>query len=142
MPVTTSAYSKAESAITTEPAVSKESELALTDHTEIVLQTMVLPTGATVDDEEMRYFGVTVEWRGVRTETGRGGYGVSHFSKWLSRAGNWGHPDKFQQRQYRWETLEEALAMAHAHVDAVTVNGRTFAQYQQFEAEAAATDKE
>lgn len=102
----------------------------MTDHLEIVLQTMVLPTGATVGDEEMRHFGLIVEWRGVRTETGRGGYGVTHFSRWLSRAGNWGHPDKFQQRQYRWETLEEALAMAHAHVDAVTVMGRTFAQHQ------------
>jgi len=115
----------------------------MTDHTEIVIQTMVLPKGAAVDDDEaMRYFGLTVEWRGARTETGRGGYGVKHSSKWLSRAGNWGYPDKFQQRQYRWATLEEALAMAHAHVDAVTLNGLTFIQFQQFEAQAAATDKE
>lgn len=114
----------------------------MTEHTELVTQTLVLPTGMPINDEEMRHFALTIEWRGTRTETGRGGYGISLRGSWLSRAGNWGYPDKFQQRQYRWETLEEALAMAHVHVDTATLNGRTYAQYQQLAAQAASTENE
>lgn len=106
----------------------------MSEHARQVQEIYVLPAGAVVDDAWDRitcYFSLTVQWRGPRGETGRGGYAVKHFSKELSRAGKWGYPQKFQQRQYRWETQEEAIAAAEKAVDAVTVNGRTYAQAKE-----------
>ena len=100
----------------------------------IVQQLEVLPTGAVVDEhwELGTYlFCLTVQWRGPRTETGRGGYAVKHHSKELSRTGKWGYPEPFQQHQYRWTALDEAIAAAEKVVDTVTVNGRTFADWKE-----------
>jgi len=100
-------------------------------HVEIVKEVLVLPRGMTMSDfGNDHHFALTVQWRGVQTENGRGGYGVTHQSRWLSRAGNWGHPQAFQQKQYRWATLEEALVMAHKYVDTLTLSGRTFSEWR------------
>lgn len=100
--------------------------------TEYVSEITLLPDGMEVGDDEQHAFAVKVVWRGARAENGSGGYGVSNGpSKWLSRAGKWGWPERFQYRQYRWETLEEALAMARTVVNDVTVNRFTWAQWQE-----------
>jgi len=104
----------------------------LIPHVEIPTTTLVAPAGMTVGHGELHAFAVTVEWRGPRTDTGRG--------LELSRAGNWAHPDRFQQHQYRWATRTEALIMAHQHVDAVTFNGRTWAEWQKHIAQRATAD--
>jgi hypothetical protein len=101
---------------------------------EIVGSVIVLPTGMSVDDVNRSTFQLVVTWRGPRGDTGRGGYAIPQGgsdSRQLSRAGNYGRPQPFQQHQYRWDTLEEALTMARKHVDAVIVNGRTFTQWQE-----------
>lgn len=97
---------------------------------ELVAKVTVLPEGMELDSDELNSFALFVEWRGPRTDTGRGGYAVSDSFRQLSRAGNWGHPQAFQQHQYRWETLEEALEMARSHVDSRKVSGKTWAQWQ------------
>lgn len=99
---------------------------------EIVTKYTVLPTGMELDDVELHNFALSVEWKGPRTDTGRGGYAVTDRFEQLSRAGNWGRPQPFQQHQYRWDTLEEALAAARAQVDSVSVNGRTWAEWKAF----------
>lgn len=96
---------------------------------ELTTKIIVLPQGMELDDVNRSSFALQVEWRGLRTETGRGGYAVSDGFKHLSRAGKWGFPEPFQQHQYRWETLEEALEMARAHVDSFKSNGRTWAEW-------------
>ena len=97
---------------------------------ELVTEVLVLPTGMPLDDADRHSFGVSVNWRGPRSDTGRGGYAVTDRFQQLSRAGNWGHPQPFQQHQYRWETLEEALEAARAVVDSVSINGRTWAAWE------------
>lgn len=114
-----------------------------TEPATIIKEVHVLPSGveATEDNwDNLRSFVLSVQWRGPRTAKGRGGYGVNRGgSAWLSRAGKWGHPENFQQRQYRWETLEEALEQARAAVDSVQVMGRTYAQWEaEYAARAAA----
>jgi len=97
---------------------------------ELVTEVMVLPEGMELDNDELHHFALRVEWRGVRGENGSGGYRVSDGFGDLSRAGKWGHPQRFQQHQYRWDTLEEALEMARKHVEGLKVNGRTWAEWQ------------
>jgi hypothetical protein len=101
-------------------------------HKLIVNDTLVLPLGMNVEHEDLHAFALTVHWFGPRTDTGRGGWGVYHGfrERQLSRAGNWGSPEPFQQRQYRWANRDEALDMACKHVDAVKVNGHTFAEWK------------
>lgn len=95
----------------------------------------VWPTGTTPTAEnwaELCDYGVTVAWRGPRTENGYGGYAVTtrHGACQLSRAGKWAwSPERFRLWQYRWATLEEALAMAKAVVNDVQVAGRTWRQW-------------
>ncbi len=103
----------------------------MTDHIEIVKQLLVLPVGLSPEASEVRHFAVTVEWRGRRTEDGAGGYAVEHLGESLSRAGKWAMPQRYQYRQYRWETLEEAVEAARAVVDSVTVSGMTYAQWAE-----------
>jgi hypothetical protein len=109
----------------------------VTEHPEIIASTLVFPTGSDPHDEahhrDLRAFALDVCWRGPRTENGRGGWAVmlgGSDSHQLSRAGKWSWPQRFQQHQYRWATREEALAMAHAHVDKVKVMGRTWREWQ------------
>lgn len=103
---------------------------------EIVASTLVFPTGSdpfTTDDyTELLSFAVNVSWRGPRQENGQGGWAITQggFEKQLSRAGNWAWPQRFQQYQYRWADRDEALAMARAHVDRVTVRGRTWQEWR------------
>ena len=97
---------------------------------ELTTGVLVLPDGMALDDPELRHFSLRVEWRGARTDTGRGGYAVTDGFSDLSRAGKWGRPQAFQQHQYRWDALDEALAMARAHVDQLKVNGRTWAEWR------------
>lgn len=98
---------------------------------ELITEVLVLPDGMDIADDEMRHFAVTVRWRGPRGDTGRGGYAVIHGSRHLSTAGNWRFdPEPRLQRHYRWDTLEEALAVARSVVTTVKVNGRTLAEWQ------------
>lgn len=97
---------------------------------EIVTKVAVLPEGMELDSSELHHFALFVEWRGVRGEKGRGGYSVTDLFDQLSRAGKWGNPQAFQQHQYRWDTLEEALEMARKHVDTRKVNGRTWSEWK------------
>lgn len=119
----------------------------MTDRVEILSETKVFPLGADPlngDDSyrDLRHFTVEVTFRGPRRENGQGGWAVMNGgeSNQLSRAGNWGWPERFQQHQYRWDTREEALEMARRHVDAITVRGRTWAEWQTYFAERAAAD--
>lgn len=102
--------------------------------TEVVTKIMVVPDGMSLDDPDVTTFAVYVEWRGPRSENGSGGYAVTMGGfRQLSRAGNWGSPQPFQYRQYRWETVEEALEWARKVVNDRKVNGRTFAEWQELE---------
>lgn len=101
-------------------------------HIELTAKVLVLPEGMELDDPELRHFALQVEWRGPRGETGRGGYAVTDMFKQLSRAGKWGNPQSYQQHQYRWETLEEALEMARAHVDSHRINGKSWQEWREF----------
>jgi hypothetical protein len=103
----------------------------MSERAEIIKQYMVLPTGMPIDHHEAHAFALIVEWRGNKTEDGAGGYAVKHGSQWLSRAGNWAWPERYQFRQYRWNTFEEALEKAREAVDKVTVNRYTFAQWEE-----------
>lgn len=103
----------------------------MTDRVELIKQIMVLPTGMSLDDPELRHFAVTVEWRGNQTEDGAGGYAVTQLTESLSRTGNWGWPERYQYRQYRWATLEEALDAARTAVDHVKVRGLTYAEWSE-----------
>lgn len=97
---------------------------------EIIAQTIILPTGMKQDDPDLHSFSLSVEWRGVTSKHPDGAWRVTGRSRELSRAGNWGHPQAFQRHQYRWASREEALAMARRHVDLLTINGRTWAEWQ------------
>lgn len=101
----------------------------MSEHVEIIKEIMVLPTGMDIDDVNARHFAVIVQWRGNKTSDGAGGYAVNHISESLSRAGKWNWPERFQYRQYRWDTLEEALEAARAAVNDVKLHGLTFAQW-------------
>lgn len=94
---------------------------------------VVLPTGATLDDwDDVSSWALHVRWRGPRTDSGSGGYAVTSLfvEHQLSRAGNWNRcVQPFQQRLYRWETFDEALAAAHAAVDSCVTGGHTWAQF-------------
>jgi hypothetical protein len=103
------------------------------ERAEIIAQTMILPAGMLHDDENLHLFVLRVEWRGADDEHPNGTWRVTDGFRELSRAGNWGHPQKFQRHQYRWSTREEALDMARRHVDAVKVNGRTWAEWAELE---------
>lgn len=98
---------------------------------ELVSRVLVLPEGMELDDEDLRHFALQVEWRGNSTGSGRGGYAVTDMFHQLSRA-KWGNPQSYQQHQYRWDTLEEALEMARAHVDSHRINGKTWKEWQEF----------
>lgn len=99
---------------------------------ELVTTKMFLPTGCdpAIDPYDFHVFALYVRWFGPRTDSGRGGYGVTRVvrEEQLSRAGNWGHPRPFQQHQYRWATMAEAEEAARGAIDAITVNGYTWAQ--------------
>ena len=51
------------------------------------------------------------------------------------RGPHWDCSERFRRWQYRFATFEGALAVARAVVDRVKVNGRTWAQWRQIEAE-------
>lgn len=98
---------------------------------ELVTEVLVIPDEMELDDDDRHHFGLTVSWRGPRTDTGRGGYAVLHGNRHLSTAGNWRYnPEPRLQRHYRWDTLEEALAVAREALPTVKVSGRTWAEWQ------------
>lgn len=98
---------------------------------ELVTEVLLVPDEIPLDDVNREHFCIRVQWRGPRGDTGRGGYAVIHGSRHLSTAGNWRFdPEPRLQRHYRWDTLEEALAVARSVVNTVTVNGRTLAEWQ------------
>jgi hypothetical protein len=109
---------------------------------QVITEIMLLPDGLdeNVEDiyDDARHFAVFVRWAG-RRQGNAGGFMVTQSFRdcQLSRAGNWAYcVPKFKRHQYRWETLDEALAMARAAVNGVVVNGRTYSQWQAFRAAA------
>ena len=100
-----------------------------------ITEMTLIPDGMDWDDVNRPFFGVRVVYRGVGPQ-GKDLYAV--FSgpgdfQVLSRAGNWAFtPERFRWRQYRWETLDEALLWARKSVNDVKVNGRTWAEWQRF----------
>jgi len=116
----------------------------MSDHVEILSETLVFPTGADPYSDEdtyrdLRKFTAEVTFRGPRRENGQGGWAVMNLgdNHQLSRAGKWAWPERFQQHQYRWDTRDEALVMARRHVGDLTVNGRTWDEWQTYFAERA-----
>ncbi len=103
---------------------------------ELVTEVLVLPDGMEIDDDERRDFALTVRWRGPRGDTGRGGYAVMHGNRHVSRKGNWRYePEPHLQRHYRWENLDDAIALARSIVNTVKVHGRTWAEWGQWRGE-------
>lgn len=100
---------------------------------EIISQTMILPTGMPLGHVEQSSFALLVEYRGEYEGKAGGGWRVHDRFKDLSRAGNWGHPQRFQQHQYRWETRDEALEMARNHVDTHKMARWTFAEFEEMQ---------
>lgn len=102
-----------------------------------ISEVFVLPSGTSVDDpywHVLRDHVLKVAWRGQRTDTGRGGYSVTgrDGDLHLSRAGKWAtNVEPFQQRQYRWATLDEALAAARTVVDDVQIGGWTWRRWAE-----------
>jgi hypothetical protein len=96
---------------------------------ELVTEVTVLPDGMHEDDINLHSWALVVKWRGAYNGKSGGGYSVSHYSSELSRAGKWGHPQRFQRWQYRFETLDEALSAARVVVNDVKSMGRTFADF-------------
>jgi hypothetical protein len=83
---------------------------------------------------EMQNFALVITWRGVQEDEGdraRGGYGVQGGQfKWLSRTGKWAsYVEPYQQWQYRWATIEEAMKVALEHRDDIRVNGKTYSEW-------------
>ena len=103
---------------------------------ELVTEVLVAPDGMDLDHPELRSFSLTVRWRGVRGDTGRGGYAViGRGDQHLSRGGNWRwEPEPRLQRHYRWATLDEALAAAREALPTVKVMGHTWEDWQKLEA--------
>lgn len=100
--------------------------------TELVTEIMILPDGMEIGSDEAHTFALRVRWRGARSETGRGGYAVQHGERHMSRQGKWRwSPEPFIQRHFRWNDIESALVSARAEVNHVTVNGRTWAEWQE-----------
>lgn len=89
------------------------------------------PQGCDPDDMNAHGFGVTVAYRGngkwAVTRGGRNAY------EQLSSAGNWlWMPLKMTQMRHCRFSFEEACRLAEEHVNDVTVNGRTWDQWQAF----------
>lgn len=106
---------------------------------EQVTEWQVLPTGLDPNSDNASSFAVVVKWRGVFNGKSGGGWSIAHCGSELSRGGDWTfHVPRFRRWQHRWETLEEAQQVARDVVDAVTVNGRTWAEWQVFHARRAA----
>lgn len=99
--------------------------------TEITTEVTLLPEGMEPGDVNAHTFAVVVRWRGARSETGRGGYAVTHGNRHLSHKGKWRYnPEPFLQRHYRWADLDSALTTARAIVNDIRVNGRTWAEWE------------
>lgn len=100
----------------------------------IVTKVSFWPKGCDPANVNASSFQIDVEWCGPREEGPRaiGGYRVTqHGFRELSRAGKWAyHVPRFKRWQYRWATLAEASAWAERVVDDVTVNGRTWAEWE------------
>jgi hypothetical protein len=98
---------------------------------EMITQIRILPDGADPDDTKTGVFAVTVNYRGTYQGRSGGGYSVEHCGAELSRRLTWGWPQRFQRWQYRWSTLDEALAVARNVVNTIKADGRTWAEWQE-----------
>ena len=116
---------------------------ALTEATriEMAVEHLLLPTGASLGDPDVRGFEVRVRWRGEHRGRSGGGWSVEHRGAELSRAGSWDFAvPKFRRWQYRFDTQAAALEAARAVVDEVTCLGMNWAQFQQHRTGLAAAD--
>lgn len=102
----------------------------------------IYPQGLTdLSDINAPSFEVQVKWRGEHQGRSGGGWSVSRgpfdllASSATSEEPRWDVPERFRRWQYRFATFEDALAAARAVVDLVKVNGRTWAQWREIEAE-------
>lgn len=108
---------------------------------EIISEYTILPTGMQPGDINAHVFAVKITYRGEPNGRSGGGYSINVAGQELSRAGNWGFPQRFQRWQYRWESFEEALDIARTVVDQFTVMGRTWAEHEAGRAAASAGDR-
>jgi hypothetical protein len=99
---------------------------------ERIAEWQVFPTGCDPEDINALSFIVSVKWRGTYQGKSGGGWSVTHNSAELSRGGLWTYcVPRFRRWQHRWETFEEAQQQARAVVDNLSMNGRTWAQWQE-----------
>lgn len=97
-----------------------------------ITEVTLIPDGMEWSDYNLPTFSTKVVYRGTK-EDGIDLYAVMHIGSELSRAGNWAfHVPKFKRKQYRWETFDEALQWAVKVANDVKVNGRTWAEWQQY----------
>lgn len=99
---------------------------------EYISSYVVLPLGMTMEDEDHFSFALTVVYRGEFAGKSGGGWAVTAGARQLSRTRKWGFPAKFQRWQYRFETFEEAVDAARSVVDQRKINGRTWAEWNEF----------
>lgn len=101
---------------------------------ELITEVTLYPDGMEPGDSDAHVFALKVQYRGEYHGKHGGGYSVSHTSSELQRKSReWSfYVERFRRWQYRWPDLESALEAAREEVNNVTVNGRTWAQWQEF----------
>ena len=99
-----------------------ETLLSLLHNNQVHMSVTVLPTGCALDDLDSSAFAVLV----VRPSDD--GWEVRRNGELLSSYGKW-ECDDYPEPQHRQFTLAAAVKAAQTAVDAIKVNGRTFAQW-------------
>lgn len=99
--------------------------------TEHVNEYIVIPTGADVNDSEMRHYGITVK------RAGPDAWVVNHGGPFYDQiAGQWGwlsDADTYEDMVAMYHySLPDALRTAHSLADTLVINGRTYAQWAQY----------
>lgn len=110
--------------------------------TEMVTQILIIPDGVDPDDESnwfrFRDFVAKVEWKGSFRGKSGGGFAVTSLGggDYLSRSGKWSRrtPEDFQRWQYRFENLDESVAMAKKHVLGLLINGKSLNDWLESDA--------
>ena len=99
------------------------------------------PDGCDPDDYEATHFAVCVQWRGQGKWAVTAGLGHPA-SRFLSSAGVWHFmPRQMHRRHLRFD-FETACRLAEEHVETLTINGRTWAQWETWRAERLGTTSE
>lgn len=130
------------------PGRTAHAPQAIEDRIEHVSVYSVYPQGLTdLTDINAHSFEVQVRWRGEHQGRSGGGWSVSRgpmdlLTSSATDTPQWDMPERFRRWQYRFTEFEDALAAARAVVDAVKINGRTWAQWQEHAQQDDTTPKE